>query len=337
MADLLASVDVAAAGDAAAFERAAERLRPELRAHCYRMLGSFHDAEDAVQESLLRAWRGRHQFAGHGSWRSWLYTVATRTCLDAIRNRARQVLPPDLRPPSDTAVVDDAPLEGPAWLAPYPDSELGAGRLSPEARYEQREAVELAFVAALQHLTGNQRAALLLFEVVGLSASEIATLLGTSAAAVNSALERARKALAARAPERSQQQTLRRLGDAALREAVERYCAALEQGDAPLLASLLTEDATWSMPPLPHWYRGRAAVMDFAVRVPLGSCGAWRHLPISANGQAAAALYLRRDGAETYRAWSITVLTFLGDRLQDITSFLDPAAFDAFGLPASLD
>lgn len=337
MRDLFAPVDLTGAGEAADFERAAEPLRSELRAHCYRMLGSAHDAEDAVQETMLRAWRGRHQFGGHGSWRSWLYTVATRACLDAVRTRARCVLPADLGPPSDHAILDGAPLEGPAWLAPYPDADLSATRLSPEARYEQREAVELAFVAALQHLTGNQRAALLLFEVVGLSAAEIATTLGTSAAAVNSALERARKALAARTPEHSQQETLRRLGDARLRRVVERYCAALERGDPALLVSLLTEDATWSMPPLRHWYQGRAAVMDFAVHVPLGTCGAWRHLPASANGQPAAALYLQSGGSPTYRAWSINVLSLRGEAIQHITSFLDPTAFEAFGLPPNLD
>ena len=326
----------AAPDDAADFARLAEPLRGELRAHCYRMLGSVHDAEDAVQETMLRAWRGRQRFAGRGSWRSWLYTVATRACLDAIRTRARCVLPADLGPPSDHAFAADAPLEGTAWLGPYPDAELAAGRLNPESRYEQREAVELAFVAALQHLTGNQRAALLLFEVVGLSAAEIATMLGSSVPAVNSALERARKALAARAPERSQQPTLRALGDTRLREVVERFCSALARGDAALLVSLLTEDATWSMPPLPHWYRGKAAVMDFAVRVPMGSCGAWRHLPTSANGQPAAALYLRPEGAQAYHAWSINVLSLRGDRVHDITSFLDETAFEAFGLPASL-
>ncbi len=326
-----------AAPDAAAFERLAEPLRPELRAHCYRMLGSVHDAEDAVQDTMLRAWRGRRGFAGRGSWRSWLYTVATRTCLDAIDTRARHLLPADCGPPSGHAVTGDTPLEGVAWLGPYPDADVATGSPGPEARYEQREAVELAFVAALQHLTGNQRAALLLFEVVGLSAAEIAAMLGTSVASVNSALERARKALAARAPEPTQQQTLRELGDARLRTVVDRYCAALEEGDASLLVSLLTEDATWSMPPLPHWYRGRPAVMDFAVQVPLRSCGAWRHLAIGANGQPAAASYLRSKDSPSYRAWSIDVLSLRGDRVHDITSFLDPAAFEAFGLPANLD
>jgi RNA polymerase sigma-70 factor (ECF subfamily) len=334
--DLFAPVS-GIASDAAGFERLAEPLRPELRAHCYRMLGSVHDAEDAVQDTMLRAWRGRQGFAGRGSWRSWLYTVATRTCLDAIETRARHLLPADLRPPSNHAVPGDAPREGLAWLAPYPDTDVVAGSLGPEAHYEQREAIELAFVAALQHLTGNQRAALLLFEVVGLSAAEIAQMLGTSVASVNSALERARKTVVERVPERSQQQTLSRLGDARLGEVVDRYCAALEQGDAPLLVSLLTEDATWSMPPLPHWYRGRAAVMDFAVQVPLGSCGAWRHLAIGANGQAAAASYLRPEPTQPYRAWSIDVLSLRGDRIQDITSFLDPGAFDTFGLPPALD
>lgn len=305
---------------------AVEPLRPELRAHCYRMLGSFDDAEDAVQETLLRAWRRREQLHEPASLRSWLFTVATRVCLDAIRGRTRRVLPADLAPPSAAAVLDDAPAAEVPWLGPYPDAALPTDRLSPEARYEQREAVELAFVAALQHLTGNQRAALLLFEVVGLSAAEIATTLGTSVPAVNSTLERGRKALAARRepahrPAPAQQ------------EVVARFCSALERHDAAQLVSLLTQDATWSMPPLPHWYRGLDAVTDFAERVPLGSCGSWLHRPVSANGQPAVALWLRPDGAPAHRAWSINVLTLRGDRIQDITSFIGEAHFQAFSLP----
>ncbi|MBO0708953.1 MAG: nuclear transport factor 2 family protein [Candidatus Dormibacteraeota bacterium] len=159
----------------------------------------------------------------------------------------------------------------------------------------------------------------------------------TCSAAVNSALERARKALAARAPERSQQQTLRQIGDHRLRAIVERYCDALERGDSSLLVSLLTEDATWSMPPLPHWYRGKGAVMDFAVRVPLGGCGAWRRFDASANGQLSVALYLRPEGSPTFQAWSINVLSLRGDRIEDVTSFLGPSTFEAFHLPATLD
>jgi RNA polymerase sigma-70 factor, ECF subfamily len=316
---------MARAGDDAAFTRLVEPLRGELHAHCYRMLGSTHDADDALQDALLRAWRGLAGFEARGSLRSWLYAVATRTCLDIVEARGRRALPVDLGPSSDRAVVGDTPRVDVAWLGPYPD-----------ARYEQREAVELAFVAALQHIPGNQRAALLLFEVLGFSAAEIATIMDTSITSVNSALARARKVVAERVPDLSQQQTLRKLGDARLREIVAGYSAALERGDVDALVALLTEDVTWSMPPMPHWYHGIEAVTDFAARVPLGSCGSWRHLPASANGQPAVGLYLWDDDAGAHLSWSITVLTLRGERIAEITTFVDRDQFALFGLPASL-
>jgi RNA polymerase sigma-70 factor (ECF subfamily) len=187
-------------GDAAAFTRLVEPLRRELHAHCYRMLASTHDADDALQDALLRAWRGVPRFEGRSSLRSWLYTVVTRTCLDSVQRRGKRALPVDLGPSSDRAVVADAPLADVAWLGPYPDAGMAAGPASPEARYEQREAVELAFVAACQHLPGNQRAALLLFEVLGFSAAEIASTMETSTASVNSALQRARRIVAEKVP-----------------------------------------------------------------------------------------------------------------------------------------
>ncbi|MFD1540936.1 sigma-70 family RNA polymerase sigma factor [Nonomuraea guangzhouensis] len=319
----------ARAGDDAAFNRLVRPLRRELHAHCYRMLGSTHDADDALQDALLRAWRGLARFEGRSSLRSWLYTVATRTCLDTIESRGRRALPMDLGPASDRAVLDDAPLTDVAWLGPYP----GTG---PGERYEQREAVELAFVAALQHLPGNQRAALLLFEVLGFSAAEIATTMNTSTTSVNSALARARKLVAEKVPSASQQRTLRQIGDARVREIVAGYSTALERGDADALVALLTEDVTWSMPPLPHWYHGLDAVTDFAVRVPLTSCGSWRHRPATANGQPAVACYLRNDDAGAHVAWSINVLTLSGERIAEITSFVGPEHFTPFGLPSSL-
>ena len=203
-------------------------------------------------------------------------------------------------------------------------------------RYEQREAIELVFVAALRHLPGNQRAALLLFEVLGFSAAEIATMMATSATSVNSALARARKIVAEKVPSRTQQQTLRQIGDARVRNIVTRYATALERGDTDALVALLTEDVTWSMPPLPHWYHGIEAVTDFAVQVPLTRCPSWRHLPASANGQPTAAFYLGNDDSGPHRAWSITVLTLRGEHIADITSFLRPDHFAPFGLPASL-
>ncbi len=311
-------------------------LRRELHAHCYRVLGSTHDADDALQDALLRAWRGLARFEGRSSLRSWLYTVATRTCLDIVETRGKRALPVDLGPSSDRAVVGDAPLADVAWLGPYPDVGLADGLAGPDARYEQREAVELAFVAALQHLPGNQRAALLLFEVLGFSAAEIATTMNTTTASVNSALQRARRIVAEKIPSPTQQQTLREIGDARLREIVAGFSAALERGDADALVALLTEDVTWSMPPLAHWYHGLEAVTDFAVQVPLTGCGSWRHLPTSANGQPAVGFYLWNEDAGAHLSWSINVLTLRGEQIAEITSFIGPDHFVPFGLPASL-
>ncbi|MGC5010073.1 sigma-70 family RNA polymerase sigma factor [Streptosporangium sp. DT93] len=323
-------------GDDAAFTRLVRPLRRELHAHCYRMLGSSHDADDALQDALLRAWRGLARFEGRGSLRSWLYTVATRVCLDVVETRGRRALPIDLGPSSDRAVTPNVPLTDVAWLGPYPDTGLASGPAGPGARYEQREAVELAFVAACQHLPGNQRAALLLFEVLGFSAAEIATMMNTSVTSVNSALARARRIVAEKVPSVTQQRTLRRIDDARVREIVTGYSTALEQGDADALVALLTEDVTWSMPPMPHWYRGLDAVTDFAVRVPLDACGHWRHLPASANGQPAVAGYLWNEEAGAHLAWSVNVMTLREGRIAEIVSFVDPAHFTALGLPLSL-
>jgi len=323
-------------GDDAAFTRLVQPVRRELHAHCYRMLGSTHDADDALQDALLRAWRGLERFEGRSSLRSWLYTVATRTCLDIVETRGKRALPIDLGPSSDRVVLDGAPLADVAWLGPYSDAGLADGLAGPAARYEQREAVELAFVAALQHLPGNQRAALLLVEVLGFSAAEIASMMDTTTASVNSALQRARRIVAEKIPAPTQQQTLREIGDTRLRDIVAAFSGALERGDAPALVALLTDDVTWSMPPLPYWYHGLDAVTDFAVQVPLTACGSWRHLPTSANGQPAGGFYLRNDDAGPYLSWSITMLTLRGEHIAEITSFIGPEHFALFGLPASL-
>lgn len=301
------------------------------------MLGSAHDADDAVQDALLRAWRGLAGFEERSSLRTWLYTVATRTCLDLADARGKRAMPMDLGPSSDRAVIDgNTPLTDVAWLGPYPDTGVGQRSASPEARYEQREAVELAFVAALQHLSGNQRAALLLFDVLGFSAAEIAETMQTSATSVNSALARARRTIQEKVPAPTQQQTLRTIGDTRLQELVTGFATALEGGDPDALVALLTEDVTWSMPPLPHWYHGLAAVTEFAVEVPMTRCPSWRYLTTSANGQPAVAFYLGAQASGPHLAWSITVLTLRDTRIAEITSFLEPNYFTAFGLPAAL-
>ncbi len=330
--DLRGDLDAARDGDPTAFDRLVAPLRRELHAHCYRMLGSVHDADDALQDALLRAWRAIGRFEGRSTLRSWLYPVATRTCLDLVEARGRRALPMDLGPSSSEPVLDDAPAEV-AWLTPYPDAALAV---------EERESVELAFVAALQHLPGNQRAALLLFEVLGFSAAEIATTMDTSTASVNSALQRARRIVAEKVPPVSQARTLADLDDARLRAVVAGYASALEQGDADRLVALLTEDVTWSMPPLPGWYAGRGPVEAFTRAVPLGSCGTWRTVVTSANGQPAVALYLCGPAVSSpddgsHRAWSITVLTLRGERIADLTSFLGAEHFAAAGLPLVLD
>lgn len=324
----------ARAGGEDAFGRLIAPHRGELHAHCYRMLGSVHDAEDALQDGLTRAWRGIARFEGRSSLRSWLYKILTNACLDVIDKRGRRALPIDLGPAADYGVVDDEPLTDLAWLEPYPDQRLVDSWARPEARYEQRESVELAFIAALQNLPGNERAALLLFEVVGLSAREIADALETTTVAVNSALQRARKIVAEKVPEQSQQQTLRRLGDARLRELVEEYTTAFERGDTDAIVALLAEGASWSMPPLPSWYRGREAIADFLVRVPMAYD--WRHLPVRANGQQAVACYIWDDDSGDYVARVLDVLTIRGDRIAQVTAFLDTGLFSRFGLPGTL-
>src|SRR6059058_5793251 len=248
----------AQAGGEDAFRRLVEQHQGELHAHCYRMLGSVHDAEDSLQDALLRASRALGKFEGRSSLRSWLYTIATNTCLNAIAARPKRVLPIDYGPAFDPHTPPGEPVVESVWIEPYPDETLGLedGFAAPEARYEQREAVELAFVAALQHLPPNQRAVLILREVLGFSAKEVAEALDTTVASVNSALQRARAAVEERVPEQSQQHTLRSLGDDKLRDIVDRYVDAWERCDVETFASMLAEDATFTMPPLASWYSG---------------------------------------------------------------------------------
>src|SRR5919201_668646 len=253
-----ALLQAAQGGDEEAYRRLIEPYRAELHAHCYRMLGSVHDAEDALQEASLRAWRALGRFEGRSSLRSWLYTIATNTCLNAIARRPKRVLPIDYGPATDPHTAPGEPIVESVWIEPYPDEMLGLqdGLASPEARYEQREAVELAFIAALQHLPANQRAVLILREVLGFSAREVAETLDTTVASVNSALQRARATVDDRLPEQSQQATLRALGDDGVREFVDRYVDAWQRGDVEAVVGMLTEDANFSMPPLGTWFQG---------------------------------------------------------------------------------
>ena len=321
--------------DADAFERLIEPHRAGLQAHCYRMLGSAADAEDALQETLLRAWRGLPRFEGRSSFRSWLYRIATNVCLTMIERRPKRVMPMDNGGASDPHDPPERPLLEPVWLEPYPDEalEVEDASASPETRYEQRESIELAFVAAIQHLPSRQRAVLLLRDVLGLAPAEIAAVLDTTPAAVYSLLQRARQAADERLPAGSQQATLRTIGDQRLRELVERYVEAWDEGDVAAITEMLVHDATFSMPPRPNWYRGRAAIRAFLATVPLSGHWRWRHLPVRANGQLSLGAY-RLDAAGSGHAHAIQVLAVDANaRITDITVFHNPEAFARFGLP----
>jgi RNA polymerase sigma-70 factor, ECF subfamily len=325
--------------DEGAFERLIEPHRAELQAHCYRMLGSAADAEDAVQEALLHAWRGLPRFEGRSSLRSWLYRIATNVCLKMIERRPKRVLPVDYGPASDPHDAPEGPLVEPVWLAPYPDETVGIedGSASPEARYEQRESVELAFIAALQHLPSHQRAVLLLRDVLGFAPGEIAAALHATPASIYSRLQRARRAVEERLPARSQQATLRSIGDERLRELVERYVQAWEEGDVAAIAAMLTDDATFAMPPRPSWYRGRTAVGAFLAAVPLAGRWRWRRVRVRANGHLAFGVYGSGEGGRRYVAHAIEVLTLdTSAQIASITSFDEPAAFARFGLPEEI-
>ncbi|HTN24453.1 MAG TPA: sigma-70 family RNA polymerase sigma factor [Solirubrobacteraceae bacterium] len=317
-------------GDERAFERLVQPRHNELHAHCYRMTGSVHDAEDALQEALLRAWRGMRRFEGKSSLRSWLYRIATNTCLDTIGKRPKRVLPIDYGPGADPHDSPGAPLAASVWIEPYPDGLLGGDLFaSPEASYEQRESVELAFIAALQHLPAQQRAVLILRAVLGFSAREVADALETSVASVNSALQRARKAVDEKLPDQSQQETLRAVGDARLTQIVDDYMAALQSGDVERVLALLTEDATWSMPPLPVWFRGRAAVSGFLTDY--GLTPDWRHVPTRANGQLAVGCYILDPDRGAYRIAVLDILTLRGELVHEVTAFLAPWLYERFG------
>jgi RNA polymerase sigma-70 factor (ECF subfamily) len=342
-------LEAARGGNDDAFRRLVEPHRKELHAHCYRMLGSVHDADDALQDALLRAWRGLAKFEGRSSVRSWLYRITTNTCLDLISGRPERVLPIDHGPAADPGDDLAEPLIESVWVEPYADEMLGLedGYSSPEARYERRESVELAFIVALQHLPATQRAALILRDVLGFSAREAAETLETTVASVNGALRRARKAAAERLPGQSQQVALRALRDDGLSKLVTRYIEAWEHGDVDAILAMLAKDATFTMPPLPTWYRGHDAIALFLTRFALRD--RWRLVPTRANGQLAFGCYAWDAETGSHTALSLDVLTLEGTRATNVTSFVTPYTrgparerfaadvFERFGLPDRLD
>jgi RNA polymerase sigma-70 factor (TIGR02960 family) len=319
-------------GDEAAYELLVARHRGELYAHCYRMLGSVQDAEDALQESLLAAWRGLPGFQGRSSLRTWLFRVATNACLRLGSRRPRRMLSFDHGAArSDTHDLGE-PVTGPVWLEPWPDELPAEDEPDPAAAYLRRESVELAFVAALQHLPGTQRAVLLLREVLGFTAAEVAGILDTTPASVNSALQRARATVARRVPPRSQQAELAALGPGGRRALVEAFVTAWERADVPALLDLLASDARFTMPPLPAWFDGRRDVGRFLAERVFAT--RWRLLPIAANGQPAFACY-QHDG-QRFRLGAVNVLSLRDGRIRWIAGFLDPQVHRRFPVPLEI-
>ncbi|MFG3705011.1 sigma-70 family RNA polymerase sigma factor [Micromonospora sp. NPDC047670] len=314
-------------GAAAPAHPALEEHRVELTGYCYRMLGSIFDAEDAVQETLLRAWRGRDDFQARSSTRTWLYRIATNVCLDQLRGRARRALPMEFGGPAEPVPAALGAAAPDRWVGPAPDAAvLPAG--DPAAVAEARESVRLAFVAALQHLPPRQRAVLLLRDVLRWRADETAELVGASVAAVNSALQRARATMAA-CDDRPGTPL-----DPRQRDLLDRYVASFERYDIDSLVALLREDAVQSMPPFPLWLRGPGDIRRWMLG-PGAGCRGSRLVPVPANGGTALGHY-RPDPAGGHRPFGIHLLEASAGRIVRLTHFLTPELFPVFGLPARL-
>jgi RNA polymerase sigma-70 factor (ECF subfamily) len=329
-------LDAARRGDETAYAQLVDPYRRELHAHCYRMLGSLHDAEDALQDALLRAWKGLGRFQARGSVRPWLYKICTNTSLDIIGKRPKKVLPQEYAGPADPHNDLVWPDVEKVWIEPYPDERLDVedGLASPEARYEQRESLELAFIAALQTLPATQRAVLIMREVLGFSAKECSEALDTSVPSINSALQRARKSMDDKAPDRSQQETLRALGDERVAELVTQYVDAWERGDADAVVAMLADDADFTMPPQAVWFHGRDDIGEFLPTGPLSIRR--RFLPLRSNGQLAFGTYKWDEGEGCFVGNAVHVLTLRGEEITECTCFLTLDVFPAFGLDERL-
>ena len=321
--------------DQDAFIALAEGHRGELTVHCYRMLGSIQDAEDAVQETLLRAWRRRELFEGRSTLRAWLYRIATNCCLDALERRSRRVLPTAVAPPADPLAERFPPADVP-WLEPFPDRLLDGivdEEAGPPERIVAQETIELVFLAAIQHLPPRQRAVLILRDVLGWSAREAAEAVAMSTAAANSALQRARTTLRQQLPERRTEWPRNAAAQAAERRLLDRYMGAWHRIDVDGIVALLKEEARLVMPPLPAWFEGRGAIGTFLSRLPLGP-GVPRHIhvPTRANRQPAFAVFLEGDGGAPPRPLAVEVLGIEDGLIAEIDIFLEPRLVAAFAV-----
>ena len=328
-------------GDQRAFETLVERYERELQVHCYRMVGSLDEAQDLAQETFLRAWKNRAAFEGRSTYRRWLYRIATNACIDAVAGRPPRLLSTDAFPPADPR----APLLPPAdlpWLEPYPDRLLegiASREEEPDAVVVARETIELAFVAATQHLPARQRAALILHDALGWSVVDVAELLDVSEAATNSLLQRARATMRRRLPRHRMDWV--KTADASVGEqaVLRRYIAAMERCDSAAVIDLMHEDVRSTMAPTPTWFDGRDAMaIALAPSMDRSSpefIGDWRVIPTAANQQPAAATYLRPPGETQYKAFSLDVFRIEGGKIVELNSF-EPRLFAAFGLPTAV-
>lgn len=323
--------------DQAEFGARVETYRRELHVHCYRLLGSIQDADDMVQEAFLRAWRRRETVKDLSSLRAWLYTIATNVCLDALKKRPKRMVPVTREAESTLAEPLPGEITEPIWLEPYPDALLQAAEdKSPEEQVATREHITMAFIVALHLLPPRQRAALLLRDVLGWQAGEVAELLQTTVPAVKSALRRAHVTLAEHGytPDVTPAWT----PNEAVQTQLDAYVRAWEAADITALVCLLREDATFSMPPIPSWYRGKETIRTLtSITVFSGHAhGRWRLLPTYANGQPAFGLYRQAEIPGLYRAYGIQLVTLRDDLINDITTFMDAALFAPFALPLTV-
>ena len=317
-------------GDKASFDELMAPYQGELHAHCYRMLGSVHDSDDALQDALLGAWKGLPGFEGRSSLRAWLYRIATNASARIGRGRTR-ILSIDHGPATDDPHQLGEPVMEPIWLEPYPETLIGSvGASDPASTYDVRESVEIAFVAALQHLPATQRAVLILRDVLAFSAAEVADVLDTTVAAVNSALQRARASIKERTPPETQRETVRALGDEKVRALLDSLVSAWERADTDAILSLLVEDAVMSMPPLPAWFDGRDAIGRFMRERMFEN--PWRVRPTTVNGQLGLACYQLADGS--FRLAGLTAVTLQREHIVALTSFLAPMLDERFDLPS---
>jgi RNA polymerase sigma-70 factor, ECF subfamily len=315
-------------------DTALERHRTELTGYCYRMLGSAFEAEDAVQDTMIRAWKGYDRFEGRSSLRSWLYRIATNVCLDMLTAGNRRARPMDLSDSTPLARAALAPRPDSTWLEPMPDAYVLPAAEDPAEAAVAKESVRLAFMAALQKLPPRQRAVLILREVLQFSAAEVARILDTTPAAVNSALQRARKAVDQRVPRTAQRAELDALGADGRRDLVDAFVTAWERADVAAILELLAEDVRFTIPPLPAWFRGREDIGRFFTERMFAT--PWRLLPIRANGQLAFACYQGDPDGDRFRLGAVNVVSVRAGRIVEMAGFLEPGVHRRFGLPDEL-